>query len=69
MKVRVTFDITDEQRIVLGIAARGEMQAATREEMEQQLAKYALEPINAGVLALRESSLTVISRMTENESI
>ena len=64
MKVSVTFEIDDEQRLVLGIQANGELAPATREEMETAIKGYVSAPLEAGVVALRQANQQMIREFT-----
>lgn len=60
MKVSVTFEISEEERLVLGIQANGELAPATREEMEAAIRSYVEAPLEAGVVALRKANRDMI---------
>jgi len=60
IKVSVTFEISDEERLVLGIQANGEMAPATRDEMEAAIRTFVDTPLSEGVQALREANRAII---------
>ena len=61
MKVQITFDITDEERIVLGLQTHGSLAPATRAEIEEAIRSYVDVPLNAGVVALRKANQDIIN--------
>ena len=61
MKVQITFDITDEERIVLGLQTHGSLAPATRAEMEEAIRSYVATPLDAGVEALRKANQDIIN--------
>jgi len=67
VKVAVTFEISDEERLVLGIRANGELAPATREEMEEAIRSYVQAPLGAGVVALRKANADIIERFATTE--
>ena len=61
MKVHITFDISDEERIVLGLKAHGSLAPATRSEMEAIIEEYVRIPLDVGVKALRKANQDIIN--------
>jgi len=61
VKVQVTFDITDEERIVLGLQTHGSLAPATRGEIEDAIRSYVALPLDTGVRALRKANQEIIN--------
>lgn len=61
MKVQITFEIDDEERIVLGLQTHGSLAPATRGEIEDAIRSYVAVPLDSGVRALRKANQEIIN--------
>jgi hypothetical protein len=55
VKISVTYEISKENRLVLGLLQANELRPATREEMESYLREAAFRPLEAATNEYRKS--------------
>jgi len=61
VKIRVTFDITNEERLLLGLKANGNLVPATRVEMEEVLHAYGRGPLDESVSRWHQATKSAIA--------